>query len=92
MRVLLDENMPADLAAALVGHEVSSVLGLGWRGVKNRELLGRVADRFDVLLTMDRDIRFPQNLSRRDHDGRGHDPRPQRGTHTAATPNAGRRG
>lgn len=57
--------MPADLAAALVGHDVSSVLGLGWRGVKNGELLGRMADRFDVLLTMDRNIRFQQNLSGR---------------------------
>jgi hypothetical protein len=30
VRVLLDENLPHDLIAALVGHSVSTVQGLGW--------------------------------------------------------------
>jgi hypothetical protein len=30
VRVLLDENLPHDLIAALVGHSVSTVQGLGF--------------------------------------------------------------
>ena len=41
MRVLLDENLPHDLAEALVGLEVVTVQDLGWAGVKNGELLWR---------------------------------------------------
>ena len=40
MRILLDENLPVDLAAELVGHEVDTVVGLGWTGVGNGELCG----------------------------------------------------
>ena len=43
VRVLLDENLPVSLAAELVGHDVASVAGLGWRGIKNGELLRVVA-------------------------------------------------
>ncbi len=32
MRVLLDENLPVDLVAILHGHEVDTVVGLGWSG------------------------------------------------------------
>ena len=64
MRVLLDENLPVDLAAELVGHEVATVAGLGWRGVKNSELLQRAQNHFEVLLTMDRNLEFQQNIAR----------------------------
>jgi hypothetical protein len=64
VRVLLDENVPIDLAAAIAGHEVESVAGLGWAGVKNGELLRRMADRFDALLTMDGNLEFQQPIDR----------------------------
>lgn len=64
MRVLLDENLPVDLAAELPGHDVQTVVGLGWEGVKNGELLDRTAGHFDVLVTMDRNLEFQQTLSR----------------------------
>ena len=64
MRVLLDENLPVDLAAELVGHEPATVAGLGWRGVKNSELLSRAQNRFEVLLTMDRNLEFQQKNCR----------------------------
>jgi hypothetical protein len=35
VRVLLDENLPHDLAQALPEHEVVTVQGLGWSGLKN---------------------------------------------------------
>ena len=56
MRVLLDENLPVDLAAELVSHEVTTVSGLGWQGIKNGELLKRAQGTFDVLVTMDRNL------------------------------------
>ncbi len=62
MRVLLDEQVPAGLAALLPGHDVRTVTGMGWSGVKNGELLRRTAGQFDAFLTMDRNLEFQQNL------------------------------
>ena len=63
MRVLLDENLPLDLASELLGHDVQTVVGLGWEGVKNGELLHRAAGHFDALITMDRNLEFQQPLA-----------------------------
>lgn len=63
MRVLLDEQLPVSLAAELRGHEIDTVAGLGWQGITNGELLRRASGQFDVLLTMDRNIEFQQNLT-----------------------------
>lgn len=62
MRVLLDENVPVDLAGMLARHEVETVAGLGWTGIKNGELLRRVAGVFDALVSMDRNLEFQQPL------------------------------
>ena len=62
MRVLLDENLPHDLGSLLPGHEVSTVQGVGWAGVKNGELLRRASGLFDVFLTMDRQLERQQKL------------------------------
>lgn len=63
MRVLLDENLPVDLAAELAGHDVATIAGLGWKGINNGELLNRAQESFEVLVTMDRNLEFQQNLS-----------------------------
>jgi hypothetical protein len=63
VRVLLDENLPHDLASLLGGHDVATVQGLGWTGVTNGELLRRASGRIDVLMTMDRKLEHQQNLS-----------------------------
>ena len=63
MRILLDENIPVDLAAELGGHDVDTVVGLGWAGVVNGELLTRASGRFDAFLTMDRNLEFQQRIS-----------------------------
>lgn len=63
MRVLLDEQLPLDLAAALEGHSVATVVARGWAGVKNGELLRRMRGEYDALVTMDRGIEFQQNLA-----------------------------
>jgi hypothetical protein len=65
-RVLLDENVPRQLARELPGHVVSSVVAQGWAGVLNGELLRRAeAARFDVFVTADRNLEHQQTLTDR---------------------------
>jgi predicted nuclease of predicted toxin-antitoxin system len=63
MRILLDESLPRDLTALLVGHETTTVRDAGWSGIKNGKLLSLAAAEFDVFITADRNIEFQQNLS-----------------------------
>ena len=63
MRVLLDENLPHDLILELGDHQVLTVQGLGWAGVKNGELLRRAAGLVDMFLTMDRKLEFEHDLA-----------------------------
>lgn len=63
MRLLLDENLPIELASELTGHEVSTVSGLGWQGVTNGELLRRASGNFECLITMDRGIGLQRSKS-----------------------------
>ena len=63
MRILLDENIPIDFAAELPGHDVSTVVELGWNGVLNGELMRRAHECCDVFITLDRNIGFQQNIS-----------------------------
>ena len=62
MRVLLDECMPRDFKRHLRGHECLTAPEAGLAGKKNGELLRAVAGRFDVLLTVDKNLRHQQNL------------------------------
>ena len=64
MRVLLDEQLPRQLAPYLVGHEARTVQQQGWAGLKNGELLkqARIAG-FQVFLTADQNLEFQQNLA-----------------------------
>jgi hypothetical protein len=63
VRVLLDEHLPVDFARELRGHQVDTVVGRGWAGLKNGDLLGRMGGEYDVLLTMDRSLEFQHNIS-----------------------------
>jgi len=62
LRVLFDNCVPKRLAATIEGHVVASVIDLGWASLKDRELLDRMAGRYDVLVTVDRGIRHQQRL------------------------------
>ena len=65
MRVLLDEQLPRQLAPLLVGHDVRTVQQIGWAGLKNGELLQRAeAAGFEVFISADQNIEFQQNLRR----------------------------
>ena len=62
-RVLCDESVPHDVAAALVGHEVATVQGLGWAGARNGVLLRAArAAGYEVLVTVDRNMEYQQNI------------------------------
>lgn len=64
MRILLDENLDWRLRRLLTGHEVDSVTYIGWSGIKNGVLLRRAAEAgYDVLLTMDGNLPYQQDLS-----------------------------
>lgn len=64
MRVLLDECVPRRLRRGLPGHDVKTVTEMGWSGKKNGELLAAMSgDGFEVLLTVDRNRRYQQNLT-----------------------------
>lgn len=64
MRILLDEDLPRSLGALLVGHEVNTVARCGWSGVNNGKLLALASTRFDVFLTMDRNLEYQQNMAK----------------------------
>ena len=63
MRILLDECIPARLKRALPDHDVLTVQGLGWAGIKNGALLRRaVEQQVDVFLTVDRNLEYQQHV------------------------------
>ena len=63
MRVLLDESIPVDFARDLAALDAETVIGLGWAGLKNGALLRQAAGQFQVLVTMDKNLQFQQNLA-----------------------------
>src|SRR5215469_13242946 len=64
MRILLDENLDWRLSRGLRGHEVESVARLGWAGIQNGILLKKAEETgFEVLITMDSNMTFQQNLA-----------------------------
>ena len=64
MRILLDECVPRPLRRELTGHSVSTIREMGWAGKKNGELLALMAGAgFEVLLTVDQNLRHRQNLA-----------------------------
>lgn len=63
MRILLDESIPIDFAQDLTGLDVQTVKRLGWAGLKNGALLRQAVGQFQVLVTMDKNLQFQQNLA-----------------------------
>ena len=64
MKILLDECLPRRLVRDLNRHSVTTVPRQGWAGVTDAELLDLAGEEFDVLLTMDSNLVFQQNLKR----------------------------
>jgi predicted nuclease of predicted toxin-antitoxin system len=63
MRILLDECVPRRLRRRFPSHDVRTVPEMGWSGKKNGELLQLMNGQgFEVLVTVDQNIRHQQNL------------------------------
>lgn len=67
MKVLIDECVPRALSVFLSkqGHECRTVQEARWSGKQNGELLDSAEAEFDVLVTLDTNLRYQQNLSDR---------------------------
>lgn len=67
MKVLIDECAPKALKHTLAahGHESLTVQEAGWSGKQNGELLGLAETKFDVLITVDTNLQYQQNLVER---------------------------
>jgi hypothetical protein len=63
VRVLLDEQLPRQLSAYLVGHEVRTVQQQHWAGTKNGELLRLAVEAaFESFVTADHNLEYQQNV------------------------------
>ena len=66
MKVLLDHCVPKPLGREFPAHEIKTTREMGWEALKNGRLLEEAAAAgFAVLLTVDQNIRYQQNLTRR---------------------------
>ena len=66
MRLVLDECIDRKFAKEFVDREMKTVPQRGWAGVKNNQLLALSEAEFDVFITVDRNLSFPQNLPQLD--------------------------
>ena len=62
MKVLLDECVDWRLSRAIAGHDVKTAKQMGWASIKNGELLALASERFDVFVTVDRNLSYQQNV------------------------------
>ena len=67
MRVLVDECAPKALKHFLAkqGHRCLTVQEAGWSGKQNGDLLAVAEPEFDVLITLDTNLRYQQNMEGR---------------------------
>ena len=64
MKILLDECVTRKLKQHLTEFEVRTVVEMNWSGLKNGELLSEaVTEKFDILLTIDKNIGHQQNVN-----------------------------
>lgn len=62
MKVLLDECVTRYLKRDFIGHEVFTVEEAGYKGLKNGQLLQAASSQYDVLVTVDQNLQYQQNL------------------------------
>lgn len=66
LRVLLDEGVPERLRHAFSSDvEIETVRYRGWAGLRNGDLLAAAEPVFDVLVTVDKPLRFQQRVAGR---------------------------
>ena len=62
MKLLLDECVAHDLKQDLAGHEVATVVEAVYTGMTNGALLRTASGTYDVLITVDRNLPYQQNI------------------------------
>lgn len=65
MKILLDEGVPDLIKHQLSSFSIFSVKEMAWRGVKNGALLDLMTDRFQIIVTTDKNLPHQQNLKKR---------------------------
>src|SRR5687768_1453279 len=63
MKVQLDECVSRYLKRDFTGHEVLTVEDAGFKGLKNGRLLQAASGQYDVLVTVDQNLQYQQNLT-----------------------------
>ncbi len=64
MKILLDECVTRKLKSHLAEFEVKTVVEMNWSGLKNGRLLNAAsAEKFDILLTIDKNLEHQQNMN-----------------------------
>lgn len=66
MRILLDECVDSRLTSEFEGHDVTTVPAHGWANTPDGKLLELAQQEFDVLVTVDRNLPFQQNVQKFD--------------------------
>ncbi len=67
MKILLDECVPVRLGKYLEGFTISTVSKEQWTSLKNGKLMMAAIDGgFDVMLTVDKNLQYQQNLKEYD--------------------------
>ncbi len=61
MKLLLDECVPRRLKRDFFGHDVLTIDEAGFKGLKNGKLIDAAKQIFEVLITVDKNIRHQQN-------------------------------
>ena len=65
MKVLLDECVTRKLKSRLPNHEVYTVTDMEWNGLRNGILMSAaIGEGFDILLTIDKNLEYQQNLKK----------------------------
>jgi predicted nuclease of predicted toxin-antitoxin system len=64
MKILLDECVTRKLKRHLTEFEIATVVEMNWSGLKNGKLLSAaVTAEFDILLTIDKNLEYQQNIN-----------------------------
>ncbi len=62
MNILLDECVPRPLRKLLANHTCRNAQEMGWKSVKNGELLTLAEAQFDLFITSDQGLAYQENL------------------------------
>jgi predicted nuclease of predicted toxin-antitoxin system len=62
MRVLLDDCVTRFLKRDFLGHEVATIDEAGMKGLNNGQLLQAASGQYDVLITVDQNLTYQQNV------------------------------